>query len=188
MQLTVRKDQSEQFLYNCAKFPAFFGHGHTSVFPNHTALAHWHDDIESSIMLSGRMNYNVNGEIFRLNKGDGIFVNTRQIYYNFSENQEDGEYLCILLHPMLLCASQYVEDAFVAPVLENPSFSCQVLRQDCEWAHRVCKNCGKCMSATKAPGHSRQSRQDSFRFGRNCSSMPRSRLRIQSRRVRISVR
>lgn len=88
MQLTVRKAQSEQFLYNCAKFPSFFGHGHTSVFPNHTALAHWHDDIEFSIVLSGRMDYNVNGEFFRLNQGDGIFVNTRQIHYNFSANRK----------------------------------------------------------------------------------------------------
>lgn len=152
MQLTVRKDQSEQFLYNCAKFPAYFGHGHTSAFPNYTALAHWHDDLEFSIVLSGRVEYNVNGEVFRLNQGDGIFVNTRQIHYNFSVNQQDGEYLCILLHPMLLCASRYVEETYVAPVLENPAFPCQVLRQDCEWAQRVCRKLREMYERHQSPG------------------------------------
>lgn len=152
MQLTVRKDRSEQFLYNCPKFPAYFGHGRTSSFPNHTALSHWHDDIEFCIVLSGRMSYNVNGGDIRLDEGDGIFINTRQMHRNFSDDRKDCEYLCILLHPMLLCASQYVEETFVRPVLENGAFSYQVLQKDCEWARRVCGKLREMYGRHEAPG------------------------------------
>lgn len=80
----------------------------------------------------------MNGDLVQLDKGDGIFINTRQMHHNFSTERQDSEYRCILLHPMLLCASQYVEDTFVRPVLENESFPYQVLHQNCEWARRVC--------------------------------------------------
>lgn len=140
MQLTVKKDRSEQFLYNCAKFPAYFGHGHTASFPNYAALSHWHDDVEFSIVLSGQMDYNINGENLCVNEGEGIFINARQLHRNYSKARQDSEYLCILLHPMLLCASQYVEDTFVTPVLENPFFTYRVLRRGCGWAQQVCQS------------------------------------------------
>lgn len=152
MQLTVRKDRSEQFLYNCAKFPAYIGCGHTAWFPNYAALSHWHHDIEFGVVLSGGMDYNVNGDILRLEEGEGIFVNTRQLHHNFSRGRQDCEYICILLHPMLLCASQYVEDAFVTPVLENPSYAYRALRRDCQWAQRVCQKLREMYERSQEPG------------------------------------
>ncbi len=138
MQLVVREDKSEQFLYKCAEFPAYFGYGRLADYPDYAALGHWHDDIEFSLVLSGGIDYNVNGETVHLNPGEGIFINSRQMHFNFSREHQNGEYICILLHPMLLCASQYVEDNFVAPVLNHPTFSYQVFHAGCDWGRRVC--------------------------------------------------
>ena len=138
MQLVVREDKSEQFLYKCAEFPAYFGYGRLADYPDYAALGHWHDDIEFSLVLSGGMDYNVNGETVHLNPGEGIFINSRQMHFNFSRDHQNGEYICILLHPMLLCASQYVEDNFVAPVLNHPTFSYQVFHAGYDWGRRVC--------------------------------------------------
>lgn len=46
MQIIVREDKSEQFLYKCAEFPAYFGYGRLADYPDYAALGHWHDDIE----------------------------------------------------------------------------------------------------------------------------------------------
>lgn len=137
VQLTVKRDKSEDFAYNTAHFPAYIGRGRISEFPNFTALGHWHDDLEFSLLLSGAMDYNVNGNILRVQAGEGIFVNTRQLHYNFSRDKKDCEYLCILLHPMLLCASAWVERDFVAPVLANAP--CQVFSQDSLWGQEICR-------------------------------------------------
>ena len=137
MQLTVKPDRSEQFAYNFADFPAYIGRGNIADFPNYTALGHWHDDLEFSVALEGSMDYNVNGETVRLEEGDGIFINTRQMHYNFSRERNGCEYICVLLHPMLLCASQYVEQNFVSLLLSASPY--QVFRGDSEPGRSVCK-------------------------------------------------
>lgn len=149
MQLTVRKDQSEHFLYNTPGFPVYLGQGHISDFPNYTALCHWHDDVEFSVMLSGGADYNINGEIVRVEAGEGIFINTRQLHYNFSQDRQDCEYFCVLMHPMLLCASPYVERTFVAPVLGNPGFPYRVLRGP--WGQGVCQKLRELYERQKQP-------------------------------------
>lgn len=149
MQLTVRKDQSEQFQYNTPGFPVYLGQGHISDFPNYTALCHWHDDVEFSVVLSGGADYNINGEIVRVEAGEGIFINTRQLHYNFSRDRQDCEYFCVLMHPMLLCASPYVERTFVAPVLGNPGFPYRVLRGP--WGQAVCQKLRELYERQKQP-------------------------------------
>lgn len=139
MQLMVREDMSEKFFYNCAKFPAFLGSGSTSQFPNSTALCHWHDDVEFSVVQKGSMDYNINGETVRIFEGEGIFINSRQLHYNFARDGQEGEYLCVLLHPVLLCASSYVEETFVTPLLENPNFAYHALRRDSSWGQQICR-------------------------------------------------
>lgn len=149
MQLKVKKDQSEQFLYNTPGFPAYFGRGRISDFPNYSALCHWHDDVEFSVVLAGNVDYNINGEIVRVEAGEGIFINTRQLHYNFSRDRQDGEYFCVLLHPMLLCASPYVERLFVTPVLDNPAFTYRVLREP--WGRKICQKLREMYERQKQP-------------------------------------
>ena len=43
-------------------------------YKNKRALCHWHDDIEIIKILSGSMNFYINGEIFRLIKDDILIV------------------------------------------------------------------------------------------------------------------
>lgn len=139
MQLSLRDDKSEKFFYNCAKFPSFFGSGSISDFPNSTALCHWHDDVEFAIVQKGSMDYSINGETVRIFEGEGIFVNSRQLHYNFARDGQEGEYLCVLLHPVLLCASSYVEETFVTPLLENPGLAYCALRSNSPWGQRICQ-------------------------------------------------
>ena len=139
MQLKVRSDQSEQFEYtSAADFPVYANpDGTLSGFPNYTTLAHWHDDLEFTVMLSGQKVCCVNGTPVTIQEGDGLFVNTRQLHYDFSPNKADCRYICLLVHPMLLCASPYVERTFIEPVLKNaPPF---LLLEKSGWAGKLCQ-------------------------------------------------
>lgn len=137
MQLKVRNDNSELLFYREADFPVYLGRGRVTDFPGCAALAHWHDDLEFSVVLSGSMEYNINGEIITLSAGDGIFINTRQLHFNFSQSHGECEYLCLLFHPMLLCSSPYLERSFVAPILQNSAFPYRILRKNNVWEERM---------------------------------------------------
>ncbi len=148
--IDLRADGSEKVKYDYDDFRSYIRRGMLSVWPNHTADSHWHDDLEFISILSGYMDYNVNGEIIRLKAGQGIIVNSRQLHYGFSKEQKDCEFICILLHPMLLCTSQYVEHEFVAPLLHNSSFLYIFLDNQVEWQsiilqhlYMMCENSNK---------------------------------------------
>ena len=89
-----------------------------SIFPDFTADSHWHDDIEMILTVSGHMMYNVNGETIRLEEGEGIFINGRQLHFGFSDDKTECTYICILFHPLILCSSEMFEQQYVIPLLQ----------------------------------------------------------------------
>lgn len=127
--IDLKSDNSERVHYNSPDFPAYIRKGLLSHFHNYAAASHWHDDVEFIAILSGHMQYNINGDIVTLRSGEGIFVNARQLHFGFSETHTECEFICLLLHPMLLCASQYVEQTFVAPVIINDAFPYLLLQE-----------------------------------------------------------
>lgn len=139
MEIKRRKDLSELFFYNTAGFPMLIEDGRISEYPNYTALSHWHDDVELSLVLSGRMEYSVNGRAFLLGPGEGIFVNSRQMHGNRSPDRTECQYICLVAHPSLLCASGYVEQSYVLPLLEDPQIPYLLLAGNAPWEKRVCR-------------------------------------------------
>lgn len=133
----LKLDRSERVLYDQADFPAYIRKGRLSAYPNFTAESHWHDDIELILILSGQMQYNINGQVVLLQAGDGIFVNGRQLHFGYSQEKEECEFLCILLHPILLCSSQRVEQKYVTPLLYHPHIPFCHLRNTISWQGRI---------------------------------------------------
>ena len=118
----------EDVAYNLADFPVYFGQWDLASFPGYRVLSHWHDDLEFLYLLSGRLCYSINDRKVHLKAGEGIFINGRQLHSSCSEDGLDCTYLCLLFHPTLLCASPYVEQKFVLPVLENQALPFLALR------------------------------------------------------------
>lgn len=151
MQLKVRSDQSERFEYtSAADFPVYANpDGHLGSFPDFTTLAHWHDDLEFTLMLSGEKTCCVNGRHVRVAQGNGLFINSRQLHYDFSPDKTDSHYLCLLVHPMLLCASPYVERTFVEPVLSGaPPY---LLLEKDGWAAGLCRLLREAVTSLEGP-------------------------------------
>jgi hypothetical protein len=96
--------------------------GQLAHFPGKSALCHWHDDLEFVLSIKGHMTYCVNGKDFFINEGEGILINAKQLHYGYSADGTNCEFICILLHPKLICTNDYIESQFVKPVLKNLAF------------------------------------------------------------------
>ena len=135
--MLLRLDKSEYVFYNKSDFPVYIRPGILSQYPDYAAESHWHDDIEFIVILSGSMDYNVNGEILSLQEGEGIFVNSRQFHYGFSARHQECIFICILLHPVLLCSTQYIEQKFVLPVTTNAALPYHKFSGSYAWEKQV---------------------------------------------------
>ncbi len=132
-----RADGSERIKYGYDGYMAYIRKGQLSNYPNFTADSHWHDDLEFISVLSGSMDYHVNGEFIHLKAGQGIIVNARQLHYGFSAEHNDCEFYCVLLHPMLLCTSQQIEHDFVSPILSDRSLPYILLDCKIDWQRTI---------------------------------------------------
>ncbi len=137
VQVDVRDDGSEKVKYDFDGYYAYIRRGLLSRYPNFAADSHWHDDLEFISVLSGGMDYNVNGEILRLEAGQGIIVNSRQLHYGFSTEHRECIFYCVLLHPMLLCISQQIDRDFVSPLLTDGSLPYILLDSKTEWQRNI---------------------------------------------------
>lgn len=137
VQLNNKNDLSENVFYDIPDFPLYVRSGSLSSYPNFSAISHWHDDLEFILVWSGHMEYNINGTTVTLQEGEGIFINTRQLHYGFSKNYEECVFLCILIHPVLLCSSPYVEKNYVTPIIENESMPYFVLHSDRKYEQTI---------------------------------------------------
>ena len=123
MNLSVMHDGSEQIRYQRPELPIYINYGDLVHLSNMAALCHWHEDVELLMPIKGCLNYNVNGTVIRVDEGNAIFVNSRQIHYGFSFNGADCWYICICFKPDQLCAQPYLYEHFVRPVTQSTGFS-----------------------------------------------------------------
>lgn len=134
---SMNPDRSERVFYDRADYPAYVRKGRLSAYPDFAADDHWHDDIELIFILSGQMRYHVNGETVFLKEGEGIFINARQLHFGDSQEKKECVFLCVLLHPILLCLSRTVEQKYVSPLLFYEQIPFYHLRGEREWERDV---------------------------------------------------
>lgn len=135
--LDLKEDLSERVRYNAADFPVYTRRSLLSYFPDYAATSHWHDDVELIVVLSGAMEYNVNGEIISMQAGEGIFVNARQLHYGFSSTRCECDFICVLLHPLRLCSSLRLEQQYLMPLLSDGAIPYHHLRGEAQWEKQV---------------------------------------------------
>ncbi|MBQ9153574.1 MAG: helix-turn-helix transcriptional regulator [Solobacterium sp.] len=97
-------------------------------------IPHWHNDIEMAVVTRGESIMEVAGEQFVIQKGDGYFINSRQIHTGKSR---DRDFIYVRFHPILLCANEYIEKTFVAPVINDPNMTFIHLSKDIPWQKEI---------------------------------------------------
>lgn len=69
-------DLSERIDYNIPDLPIYARRDALSSFPDYRCPCHWHRDLEFIHVISGQMQYFVNGAIVTLEAGNGLVVNS----------------------------------------------------------------------------------------------------------------
>ena len=137
VKMDLREDRSERVRYQSADFPVYMAKALLSSYPDYAAATHWHDEVEFIAILSGTMDYNVDGEILTLNAGEGIFVNARHLHYGFSAEHNQCEFVCILFHPLRLCGSVRLEQQYLNTLLTDESIPYCHLSREIPWQNQV---------------------------------------------------
>ena len=134
----LSNDLREKVAYDSREQPLYVRHSTLSQYgPNMAALCHWHEDVEFLSIIRGYMEYHVNGTVYHLEEGNGIFVNSRQLHFGCSADRTDCEFLCILLNPLLLSSSMRIERRYIAPLTSNRFFPCTPLNRDHVWQSEI---------------------------------------------------
>lgn len=135
--IELKDDRSETIHYDSPSYPIYIRRGLLSRYPNYAAPSHWHDDIELIAVLDGEMRYTVNGTVIPLRCGEGILVNSRQMHFGFSDRCTECDFLCVLLHPALLCATPLYEQNFVLPIVRSDAVPYVFLDPAVGWQNSI---------------------------------------------------
>lgn len=100
--IIVSSDLSERTDYNIPDLPIYARRDALSSFPDYRCPCHWHRDLEFIHVISGQMQYFVNGAIVTLEAGNGLVVNSSRLHYGFSPQQRQCWFTCVVVNPELL--------------------------------------------------------------------------------------
>ena len=113
--LEIMPDSSEVVRHDTPGIGLYIRRGQLSDFPDHRATCHWHNDLEFIHILSGEMDYAIDGDTVSLREGDSLFVNSRRLHYGFGPQHGECAFLCILVESSLLTANERLYRELLAP-------------------------------------------------------------------------
>ena len=137
---SVNEDGSQIFLY---KTPGFFSEIMKIDYPDHNPFCvtdHWHDEVEFLYCKEGSFTYTVEGTPVKLTAGQGLFINSRRLHVGSSDNDKPCVFYCVILHPMLLCASKHVDTKYIEPIIRNSSLKYMKLDEKVDWQGEVLRD------------------------------------------------
>ncbi len=104
--------------------PIALEHEDSSHLPPAGELAHWHDAIEVVSATQGQLCCQTNQHVFTLGKGDLCFINRQQLHRLVGPRtpEEGGRGTTLVIYADALVSDQPLFDAYVRPVLNDPSF------------------------------------------------------------------
>jgi AraC-like DNA-binding protein len=125
---------NEQIHYESADMPYYMirSRGSSTL---RTHVFHWHQDIEIIISMEGSMTMQVGEHQYHIAEGNGLIINSKQIHGGTGGCSFD--FLCIRLHPILLCVSEYIEKTFVSPFIECKDIPAVPLSADNDWQREI---------------------------------------------------
>lgn len=135
--LLMMSDGSERVQYNRPGFALFAYRARLSDFPGGRIVRHWHDDFEFVCVYKGHMRCEARDGNIELCAGNGMFINSDQPHAYRAYAGEDCEYFCLVFHPALLGANDYLRENFVRPLSRNDALARMTLRAGMEWQRGV---------------------------------------------------
>lgn len=135
--MIVLKDSSELIRYNNPNIPLYVQHGNLTIFPNMSAMVHWHEDVEFLIPLDGYLTFRVNAKDYVVHTGEAVFVNSRQMHFGYSSDGTDCSYISMVFKTSLLASNPQLYRNYIAPVTESDRLESLLLRPDSPSGARI---------------------------------------------------
>lgn len=160
----IREDRSEIIHYDNPDFPVFcrFNEIPADAVLSDTSL-HWHEDIEFIYVTKGSIIQYINDKKFVLHKGEGIFINSKQIHV-VENNGEECNLYCLIMRPTILCASKYVEQNYVTSITDDSRISYILLDETESWKKKVLAEIKDIVNTSNSSGNSLDIMEHIFRM------------------------
>lgn len=133
----IRGDRSEILHYDKPEFQVYARH---NVIKENDVLydisIHWHDELEITYIVKGRVKHKVNDKMVTIEEGQGIFINSRQLHLIVPDDV-DCELYCLIFHPMLLSASGFIYEQYIKPVVMNSEVPYLLLDENILWHKEI---------------------------------------------------
>lgn len=133
-------DKSQIFTYKNPDFPAYITHNKMPKNAIFMVTDHWHDEIEFIYVLDGTLKYTIEGETILLNAGEGVMVNARKLHVGGSNNGEAVDSYCVILHPILLSSTKFIDTKYVESIIKNQCIPYVKLTRDVAWQKDILDN------------------------------------------------
>lgn len=129
IKMNLSTNKSEKVSYNFTDFPIRANKSLLSEYPGMSAINHWHNDLEFTLMLKGNMSYSINGDSYDIKENECIFVNSQHMHYGYSKDGSDCEFICILLNTNLFSQLSIIKNNYLDTLFNDTTNAYSILRQ-----------------------------------------------------------
>lgn len=133
IKMNLSTNKSEKVSYNFIDFPIRANKSLLSEYPGMSAINHWHNDLEFTLMLKGNMSYSINGDSYDIKENECIFVNSQHMHYGYSKDGSDCEFICILLNTNLFSQLSIIKNNYLDTLFNDTTNAYSILRQSVFW-------------------------------------------------------
>lgn len=139
MQLQIDREQKEIKSHGSYGFPVLVSYEKLSYFDTGEFPWHWHPEIELTLVMEGKIAYQVNDALYDLKAGEGLFCNTNVLHSGRGLDTSDCSYLSITFHPRLLYgySSSVIQDKYMNHILKSAALASIHFTQEVEWQKKV---------------------------------------------------
>lgn len=129
----IKEDGSEVLHYDNPEFPVFCRDNFIPAgYPLHTYTPiHWHDEVELIYITEGMAHHIVNAEYITIHKGEGLFINARQLHELVMDEKHSCRLYCLIFRPSMLGNCIHLERRIQA-ITENSGIEYLTLHENVE--------------------------------------------------------
>lgn len=123
--IEVDANQRELSPHGTLLYPLEINHDDLSTFQNGFVRCHWHEELELSIVRSGRACYTLGGGVHVLQAGEGILINANVPHTSAPFGSENAVLLTVIVHPAFLYGlpGSVIESRLMRPFLASRRLS-----------------------------------------------------------------
>lgn len=139
MQINIEKNQKEIKDHGSFAFPVNVSVEKIQAYEQDSFLWHWHPEVEMTWIMSGEIEYHVNGSAYILHEGEGIFGNSNTLHSGYRIGEQECTYLSITFHPRFLYGyeSSILQTKYVDFITEKDEWSSLHLKQEVAWQGEI---------------------------------------------------